>query len=252
MVVDSPRLAEAGPVSSCSSLNTAGVTLNLSNLSIRDFGRPAVYVTNGLVNINNSTFIGHQRSALSIVGSNAKMNIASSTFLSNTSNGSGGAIYNTGAANHYKHAVSVQLHCKQLSTVARSTTQPVAQLSASTVQRFVTTRRGYGGAIENSAVMSITNSAILNNTALNAGGSGGGGLFQGNFGNLNLVNVTFSGNSIPSTDRGAAIFIGGTAIVASASAKRHHCRQLVGDTGEWRLGLGQCKHDTYHDQHNRP
>lgn len=60
--------------------------------------------------------------------------------------------------------------------------------------------------------MTITNSAILNNTALNAGGSGGGGIFQGSLGNLSLVNVTFSGNSITSVDRGAALFIGGSAL----------------------------------------
>ncbi len=192
-------------------VNISSVTLSLSNLVIRDFGRPAAYVTSGLVNIHNTTFIGHQRTALSNVGNAARMNIAASTFLSNTSNGSGGAIYNTGVLTVSRSLFQSNFTANSFNGGAlyNATSGAVASIDRST---FRDNMAGYGGAIDNSAVMTMTNSAILNNTALNAGGSGGGGLFQGSFGNLSLVNVTFSGNTIPAADRGAAIFIGGTAL----------------------------------------
>jgi predicted outer membrane repeat protein len=193
-------------------VSTPGVTLNLSNLIIRDFGRPAAYISSGAVNVINTTFIGHQRSALTNIGTTARLSISASTFLSNTSNGSGGAIYNAGVLtvtdSLFQGNFTQNSYNGGAIYSAGSGAIAVASIDRTT---FRDNRAGYGGAIENYSVMTITNSAIVNNVALNNGGSGGGGLIQGTGGNLSLVNVTFSGNTVPSASRGAAIFIGGTA-----------------------------------------
>jgi len=190
-------------------LTTAGVTLNLSNLTIRDFGRPAAYISSGLVNVNNTTFIGHQRAALVNIGGNAQLSIRASTFLSNTSNGSGGAIYNAGVLTVTDSLFQNNFTASSYNggAISNAVVGARASIDRST---FRENQGGYGGAIENHAAMTITHSAILSNTALNPGGSGGGGIFQGTLGNLSLVNVTLSGNSVPAADRGAAIFVGGT------------------------------------------
>ena len=178
----------------------SGTTLNLSSLTMADgntVAGGAIHNANyGTLTVTNTTFVGNSAgdggAIYNSLGSNAM--VTNSTFSGNISRGSGGAIYNGSGT----------------TTLTGST---FSDNSAGGGQYV-----GAGGAIMNSSTMNITNCVLTGNRA-NTGGAitngqnapltiknstlsgnsadkdafGNGGAIQ-NFGTLNLINSTLSGN----------------------------------------------------------
>jgi len=187
----------------------SAVTLNLNNLTLRDSGDPGVSASNNAqVNIANTTFTGFTREA--IYNDSGQVSISASTILSNSAGFSGGAIGNSGVMTITGSLFQYNATpASFIGGVIANTTFHGPGIVAIDRTTFRDNQSGYGGVIANASVLTITNSLILSNTATFNGGSGGGAIYTTSGSNVSLTNVTFSGNSVPSNDHGAAIYFAG-------------------------------------------
>jgi predicted outer membrane repeat protein len=148
----------------------------LSNNTVGNFGG-AIYVFFGNLTITGCTLSTNTAAFGGVILSQGGIvNCSSNTLSNNTATMEGGAVYN------YSGGSYVITDCT---------------LSANTAQ--------HGGAIYNSAVLTVTNSTLSTNNANNTGY--GGAIFNAIGGNLTVNACTLSNNSANS--RGGAIFSGG-------------------------------------------
>ncbi len=191
-------------------LVTPGVSLSFSRITVQNFVGTFVYAANGSIFISNSTFQSNQRPVLSIQA-NSTATVSASTFISNTSNGFGGAIINGGML-----TVTGSLFRNNIAPISYEggaifNQSLPTQLGSAFISKttFDGNTGGYGGAISNYGIITLTQSTLTNNRSTFNGGGGGGAIYSGGTGTsqaLTIINTTFSGNSSLSNSKGGAIY----------------------------------------------
>ncbi len=191
-------------------LATPGVSLSFNRITARNFAGTFVYAANGSVFIGNSMFQSNQRTLLNIQP-NSAATVSASTFISNSMNGYGGVIANAGIltvtmSSFVGNSASISYEGGAIYNQTVGGQVGVINISKTT---FDGNTGGYGGAISNYGIITITQSTLSNNRSTFNGGGGGGAINSGGFGTsqaLTIINTTFSGNSSLSNSKGGAIY----------------------------------------------
>ena len=175
-----------------------GVTLNLTNITLRDTGAApfAIGVTlenRGTTNLVNTTFLNNNTRA--ILNGGGTLTIASSRFEGNSTSGGGGAISNESGGTVTITAssfVNNRAPESQTGGAIYNSSNPVGGATAVTINRstFSGNSAGNGGAIISYGTMTIADSLFTGNTAIE-----GGAIQARSGGQLNVTNTTISGNS---------------------------------------------------------
>jgi predicted outer membrane repeat protein len=228
-------------------------------------GGGAIYSGNGNVSVNNSTFTGNKASiGGAILLLNSNLSLVASTFIDNkavnATLGNGGAIYVDGAKGDngvidirqstFKSNTAPTYGGALFSNVYNNNKTNISN-SVFTGNYAGSGSNGQGGAIwsngdatkgghwvvnTNNTLLTITNTTLANNTALQQGGgiwisrhkaatisqsavygnvaqkNMGGGIVQANAGSLSLVNSTVSGNKANGTySMGAGVYVANAA-----------------------------------------
>ncbi len=152
----------------------------------------------GISNITNSNFINNRATDGGAILNGNAMNITSSNFTNNTATDDGGAIAN---GNEVVPGGTVVIKNSN----------------------FINNTGVYGGAIWNTAIMTITNSTLRNNTAKYGGA-------VRTWGTLNMTSNTIVDNTVTSGGNGAAVSVrSGTANV--------NFNIIMGNTGSYEVYL---------------
>ena len=196
----------------------ASRTLTLTGMTLTHAGNPssgsaglAIFSNGGTLVIANSTFSQNTRGVISEFSSASVVTITNSLFLSNSvGSGLGAAIYNAGHlfisdSTFTGNVASISQEGGAIYNVG-GTTKGIVSITRSS---FNQNTGGYGGAISNYGVMTITQSALANNGATFNGGGGGGAILSGSGGQLLLINVTVSGSTTQPNNNGSALYVNG-------------------------------------------
>ncbi len=202
-------------VSAARTLSLVGLTLtNAGNSSSPSTGL-AIAVGSGILSVANSTFSQNTRGAISGFNTDSVTAITNSLFISNSSTGFGGAIYNTGRLSISDSTFSdnVGSISHEGGAIYNTTTGAVPGIVTIRRSSFLRNTAGYGGAISNYGALTITESTLAANGSTFNGGGGGGTLLTGSGGQLLLVNVTLTGGTTMPNNKGSAIYVNGSPVV---------------------------------------
>ncbi len=188
-------LSGAVPSGYVISVNDDNVTLNLSNITIRDHsaGTPfAIGLTmfnRGTANLTNTTFLNNNRRA--ILNGGGTLTIVASRFEGNTSSASGSAISNE--SNSTLTVTGTTFHNNRAPVSYSGGAIYNSPDSRATITRSIFTENtaGNGGAIQTFGTMTIRDSTFTDNEAEGDGGA----IDARSGGQLEVVNTTISGNS---------------------------------------------------------
>ena len=238
------------------SLNALTLT-HAGNISSPSSGL-GIAVGDGILSVSNTTFSQNTRGAISGFSAAGVVTITNSLFISNSSNGFGGAIYNTGQL-----FISDSVFTGNAAPISYEGGAiynfggPAAMGQVSIVRTsFNQNTAGYGGAIRNDGIMTLTQSTLANNgTTFNGGG--GGVIVTGSGGQLLLVNVTLTGSTSMPSNTGSALYVNGSAIRvgratlvnvtmtdnAGANGQVHVANLGVVDFKNTIIANGQCTKD---------
>ncbi len=189
---------------------TAMTLTNAGNASSPSSGL-GIQVGSGKLFVSNSTFSQNTRGAIAGFNADSLVTIANSQFISNSSTGFGGAIYNTGQllindSVFSGNAASASYEGGAIYNVGSSAAPGKVTIVRTS---FISNTGGYGGAISNYGELTMTQSTLTQNgTTFNGGG--GGIILNGSGGLLRLVNVTMTGNTSMPNNNGAAIYVNGS------------------------------------------
>ncbi len=177
------------------SVNDDNVTLNLSNITIRDvsptteFAIGLTMFNRGTVNLANTTFLNNNRRA--ILNGGGTLTIVASRFEDNTSSASGSAISNESGSKLTVVAsrfVNNRAPVSYAGGAIYNSSDSTATITGST---FTGNTAGNGGAIQSFGTVTILDSTFTDNEAE----SDGGAIDARSGGQLEVVNTTISGNS---------------------------------------------------------
>ena len=193
--------------------------LTLTAMTLADAGNASpsvglgIAVGNGILTIANSTLSQNKRGAIAGLNTGGVVTITNSLFISNSSTGFGGAIYNSGQL-FISDSVFMGNEASPAYEGGAIYNSSAAALGRVTIMRtsFISNTAGYGGAIANYGAMTMTQSTLSKNGLTFNGGGGGGAILNGSGAQLALTNVTLSGNSTQPASRGAALYVSGTAL----------------------------------------
>jgi hypothetical protein len=191
-------------------LTLTGLTLTKADNASGSLGQ-AISVGSGVLVVANSTFSQNAKGTIVGLTFNGIVTITHSSFISNSSNGLGAAVYNTGQL-FISDSTFIDNAANSGQTGGAIYNNRVANISAqATIIRSTFDRNsaGYGGTISNIGVMTITQSALSNSKLLFNGGGGGGAILNGSGGQLHLENVTISGGTNLGNNSGAALYVDG-------------------------------------------
>ncbi len=200
-------------LSSARRLTLTAMTLtNAGNMSSPSTGL-GIAVGDGILSIANSTFSQNTRGAIAGLTVGGVVTIMNSVFISNSAS-LGGAIYNTGQlfvsdSVFRRNDASISSEGGAIYNTGSGAAQGKITLIRSS---FISNTGGYGGAIANYGVLTMSQSTLTNNGSSFNGGGGGGAILNGSGAQLMLTNVTLSGNSTQPASRGAALYVSGTAL----------------------------------------
>ncbi len=190
---------------------TALTLTNAGNASSPSSGL-GILVTDGTLSISNSTLSQNTRGVISTLTAAGVVTITHSQFISNSSNGYGGAIYNTGQLfiSDSVFTGNVAPISYEGGAIYNNGGNATSRGRATIIRSYFSGNTGgYGGAISNYGAMTITQSTLANNGATFNGGGGGGAILSGSGGQLLLVNVTVTGSTTQPNNTGSALYVNG-------------------------------------------
>lgn len=175
----------------------SGVTLNLSNITIRDTGPTDFSIgttmyNRGTANLTNVSFINNN--FIAILNQGGTLTINNGYFEDNTSSGYGGALSNQGGGTltvRDSTFINNRASSGYVGGAIYNATKPSrVDIIRST---FNNNSAGGGGALSNYGTMNVNDSTFSGNDANNGQGDGGA-ISASSSGELNIVNSTISGN----------------------------------------------------------